>query len=319
MIDIVLATYNGQTFIAEQIKSIQANLDYHTKVNRIIVTDDGSTDDTQEIVLKLSEKDSKIVWVNNTSYKHGPKGNFEFGLMQSSADYVMLCDQDDVWLTHKIEVSIKALLSAEKRATPGTPLLVFSDKQIVDDQLHLICDSYFTLKKINKDWYLKFNQLCQQNVISGCTMLVNRSLINKALPIPERAYMHDWWIALVAHRCGEIIFIDQALIQYRQHRNNTIGAQKRTLFSLFANFMKHFSAFNKSQQAIINQAIAFKQFEQKKQIEPDKTIHILSGFNELSKSEKVSHFYNGNVTRSHFLGRLALLVSLFTKNDNCAE
>lgn len=310
MIDIILATYNGQAFVAEQIKSIQANLGYHDTVSKIIVTDDGSTDNTQKIVLQLAEQDTKIIWVNNTSGNHGPKGNFEFGILQSRADYVMLCDQDDIWLPNKIQVSMKALLSAEKRTTQDTPLLTFSDKQIVDEQLNLICNSYFTLKKISKSWHLKFNQLCQQNVMSGCTMLINRALINIALPIPQQAYMHDWWLGLVAHRCGEIVFVDQPLIQYRQHSNNTIGAQKRTLFSLCAKFNMHLAAFNKSQEAIINQAIAFKEFEQKKQIKSDTTIHILSCLNELSRPEKIAHFCNGNVTRSHFLGRLALLASL---------
>jgi len=108
------------------------------------------------------------------------------------------------------------------------------------------------------------------------------------------------------------VFIDQALIQYRQHSNNTIGAQKRAVFSVCTKFSTHLTRFKKSQQAVIKQAIAFKAFEQKKQIEPDKTISILSGFDELSRNKKIAHFFNGNVTRSHFLGRLALLISLLT-------
>ncbi|MEL0630696.1 glycosyltransferase family 2 protein [Psychromonas aquatilis] len=315
MIDIVLATYNGEAFIAEQIKSIQSNTGYQTRINKIIVTDDGSTDCTQKIVLELAEKDPKLIWINNTTDIHGPKSNFQFGLKQSSANYIMLCDQDDVWLPHKIETSITALLEVEKRTSPQTPLLVFSDKQIVDEQLQLICDSYFTLKNISKNWHLKFNQLCQQNVVSGCTMLVNRALINKALPIPEKAYMHDWWLALVAHRCGEIVFIDQALIQYRQHNHNTIGAQKKTFFSLCKKFITHLNTFKKSQQNIVKQAIVFKEFEQQNRLSPDTTISILSCFNDLPLKKKIVYFYNGNVTRSHLFGRIALLITLLTNKN----
>lgn len=312
MIDIVLATYNGQAFLAQQIKSIQNNVGYHKWVNKIIVTDDGSTDDTQNIVAILTEQDSRIIWIDNTSGSKGPKDNFAFGLSQSTAEYIMLCDQDDIWLPHKIETSIKRLQQSESTSLPQTPLLIFSDKQIVDENLLPICNSYFTLKNISKEWHLQFNQLCQQNVISGCTMLFNRALIDKALPIPEKAYMHDWWIALVAHRCGEIVFIDQALIQYRQHYANVIGAKQRSLFSLCFQFFKHLKAFKKSQQAIIKQAIAFKEFEKINKMIPDATISALSSLNYLPISKKISFFCKGNVTRSHFLGRLALLISLLT-------
>ena len=312
MIDIVLATYNGQDFLAEQIKSIQTNVGYHKWVHKIIVTDDGSIDNTQNIVATLAEQDNKIIWIENTSGKKGPKDNFAFGLSQSTADYIMLCDQDDIWLPHKIECSMQHLKQAESTLPPHTPLLIFSDKQIVDENLQQICNSYFKLKNISKEWHFKFNQLCQQNVISGCTTLFNRALIDKALPMPEKAYMHDWWLALVAHRCGEIVFIDQALIQYRQHHANVIGAKHRGLFSLCFQFFKHLKAFKKSQQALINQAIAFQVFEQKNKMIPNRTINILSSLNYLPIHKKISYFCKGNVTRSHFLGRLALLISLLT-------
>lgn len=310
MIDIILATYNGQAYLAEQIKSIQESIGYQKWVNKIIVTDDGSMDNTNSIVAQLAKKDSKINWVKNTSVMKGPKHNFAFGLTQSNADYVMLCDQDDIWLPHKIETSIERLLKAEKKSSPETPLLVFSDKQIVDEQLTMISDSYFRLKNIPKDWHVQFSQLCQQNVISGCTTLFNRALINKALPIPDQAYMHDWWLALVAHRCGEIHFIDTCLIQYRQHSNNTIGAKKRTLASLCLKFSTHFNAFKKSHLSVIKQAIAFQRFEQKAKLSPDTTINVLANLNESSRRKKISYFYQRKVTRSHFLGRVALLYLL---------
>ena len=119
MIDIVLATYNGQKFLAEQIKSIQLNHGYQRWINRIIISDDSSTDQTQEIVANLSKQDAKITWVTNSSHKKGPKFNFHFGLTQSKAPYIMLCDQDDIWLPHKIEESIQALQKAEKKLWDG--------------------------------------------------------------------------------------------------------------------------------------------------------------------------------------------------------
>ncbi|WP_413694112.1 glycosyltransferase family 2 protein [Psychromonas sp. KJ10-2] len=310
MIDIVLATYNGERFLVEQVKSIQACIDYHTLVSRLIIVDDGSTDNTLNLITQLAKQDQRIELHLNESGLHGPSHNFGYGLTKTSANYLMLCDQDDIWFPEKISVSIQHLKQAENRLPPNTPILVFSDKQIVDENLQLICDSYFSLKNISKDWHRTFKQLCQQNVVSGCTTLFNRALMEKALPIPEQAYMHDWWLALVAHRCGEIVFIDKALIQYRQHHHNTIGARERSVISLFLKFTHHLRQFKKSQQGIINQAIAFKQFEQKNKLSENETLAILSSLNSATLCKKMSYFCKGKVTRSHFFGKVALLVSL---------
>ncbi|WP_417697048.1 glycosyltransferase family 2 protein [Psychromonas sp.] len=310
MIDIVLATYNGERFLEEQVRSIQACVDYHALVSRLIIVDDGSTDNTICLIQDLAKQDHRIELHLNESGLHGPSHNFAYGLTKTSANYFMLCDQDDIWFPEKISLSIQHLKQAESRLSPQTPILVFSDKQIVDEELQLICHSYFSLKNISKDWHRTFKQLCQQNVVSGCTTLFNRALMEKALPIPDQAYMHDWWLALVAHRCGEIVFIDKALIQYRQHHHNTIGARERSLSSLLFKFTHHLRQFKKSQQGIINQAIAFKQFEQKNKLSENETLAILSSLNDATLCKKMSYFCKGKVTRSHFFGKVALLVSL---------
>ena len=310
MIDIVLATYNGDAYLAQQLSSIQHSEHYHQWINRIIVSDDGSSDNTQKIVEQLQKQDSKITWVENTGQTKGPKSNFSFGVGESNANYIMLCDQDDIWLPTKIEKSIQKIKEAEQKLGSQTPILVFSDVQIVDENLNEISPSYFTLKHISKDWYLNFDNLCQQNVVSGCSLICNRALIDKAFPIPESAYMHDWWLAMVASRCGYIGFIDQALMQYRQHDHNNIGANKRTKLDLCQRFLFHLAQFEKSVVQIIKQAQVFKAFEREHNLPANNTIQLLATLEQLGRLQRVKLLTNKSITRSNFAGRIALLIVL---------
>ena len=221
----------------------------------------------------------------------------------------MLSDQDDVWLCDKIETSIERIQQLEKQSG-NVPLLVFSDKEIVDNKLQLLCTSYFKLKKIPKNWHLTTGQLCQQNVVSGCTMLFNRQLLDKALPIPEQAYMHDWWLALVATSCGKLELIDRPLIKYRQHGANAIGANKRTLWHLIHAFKYHLEQFETSFLAVVAQSKAFKNFAEKEKILFDPVMMNLSKIESLGRHHRVKLFFNKSITRSSFLGRVALLIVL---------
>ncbi len=309
MIDIVLATFNGERYLAEQVKSIQRNHVYSEQVARLIIVDDGSTDKTQEIVRLLALTDPKIEWVSNNSKLHGPSNNFSFGLSLTTAEYIMLSDQDDVWLPEKIAVSLSQLQSLAKTST-DLPQLVFSDKLIVDAKLNLISKSYFSLKSISLDWHLKFEQLCQQNVASGCTMLFNRALLVKALPIPAKSYMHDWWLILVASRCGKIKLIKQPLIQYRQHENNSIGAKKISKWRLISEFYSHLHKFEQSFLKTSLQAQAFKKFEENEKIAENYTINALANIQHYDRIKRVKLLLKKTITRSHLFGKIALLIVL---------
>jgi len=309
VIDIVLATYNGERYLAEQIESIQGSIEYSSLVNRLIVVDDGSTDKTPEIVKRLLSKDNKIEWHLNSSGKSGPANNFSFGLSLTTSDYIMLCDQDDIWLPSKINTSIIELLAIERKL-PDKPVLVFSDKLIVDEQLNIISRSYFQLKKIPFDWYLSFENICQQNVGSGCTMIFNRKLLDMAVPIPKKAYMHDWWLMLVASKVGRIELIKTPLIKYRQHQNNTIGVNQISIFKKVWDFKFHFERFKQSLSKIINQAQAFKEFEKKHGLQSNDTINSLAKILTLSRFDRIKLVLNKSIFRSHPLGNVTLLLVL---------
>lgn len=307
MIDIVLATYNGERFLAEQLKSIQANHGYNKLISRLIVVDDGSSDKTLDIVRSFQQSDIKIELIINDSGLHSAKNNFAFGLTKSTAEFIMLSDQDDIWFPEKLEY---LWAKVQKQKELSKPFLIFSDKHIVDEQLNVICDSYFKLKNIPKNWHESFSRLCQQNVVSGCTTLFNRALLDKALPIPQGAYMHDWWLALVAKGCGELVFIDKPLIKYRQHETNAIGAKSHSIFQLMSQFPVHYDHFKASFLAICEQASAYQEFEKTYKLHPNRTIYSLTTIKKQNLYHRIINFCHGRVTRSHFLGRVMLFVIL---------
>ncbi|MBU3951926.1 MAG: hypothetical protein KJ658_07270, partial [Proteobacteria bacterium] len=110
------------------------------------------------------------------------------------------------------------------------PVLVHSDAEVVDTHLNTVCPSFMAYQGICHNRVNPLNNLLVQNFVTGCTLMVNRKLLELAYPVPEAALMHDWWLALCAAVSGRIEFADRPLIRYRQHRNNQVGAKSVTLY-----------------------------------------------------------------------------------------
>ncbi|PIB18031.1 glycosyltransferase family 2 protein [Vibrio rotiferianus] len=310
-IDIVLATYNGAVYLKEQIESIQNNQAYSSLVKSFIIIDDGSSDATEEIVADYASSDSLIKWVPSSGKSLGPSGNFCRGIELTSAPLVMLCDQDDVWFEDKIVTSYESIKPYIGSAIPA---LAYSEMHIVDNRCQLIADSYFKFKSIPYSWPSDWGNLLQQNTVSGCTSIFNRALIDKSLPIPSDAYMHDWWLALVAKQFGVLIFIEKPLIAYRQHQFNTIGAKKRSLRGIG----KQFQRFEQSVHDVVKQAAAFLRIYGKEmdELEAKKELEQLRVISELPRSslmKKISLYQNGMLGRSHALGTVLLMIVVLLK------
>lgn len=220
-IDILLATCNGAPFLEELLDSILAQ----THGNwRLIIRDDGSTDNTPRIIGKyLANYPDKVSLLRDKGETLGPCGNFARLLQHSTADYTMFCDQDDVWLPEKIGLTFEKMRKLEFAHGKESPLLVHTDLRVVDSTLQLISDSLWRYQTTNPD-ATSLNRLLVQNVATGCTVMINRALRELALPIPEEARMHDWWLALVAAVFGHIGHLSQPTILYRQHGRNDSGA-----------------------------------------------------------------------------------------------
>jgi len=221
-IDILLPAFNGADYIGIQIESIQKQgyADW-----RLLIRDDGSTDQTVAIIKEYALQDKRIYLIGDGNESLGVIKNISCLLGRSNAEYVMLCDQDDVWLPHKIEKSLDILLQMEKDA-PGFPLLVYSDLKVVDRSLKEIAPYFRQFQHLDPASSERIGRLLVQNVVVGCTMIMNRHLVELSFPMPESALMHDWWIALVACALGKVGYIHEPTVLYRQHGSNTLGGRR---------------------------------------------------------------------------------------------
>lgn len=222
-IAIMMAVYNGQDYLEQQIISIIQQ----TYTNwRLFIRDDGSSDASLDIVKRIVNIDDRITLINESELVGGgSKENFaairEYVKANYNFSYFMFSDQDDVWCPQKVEKTLCACKDAE--AECDGPVLVHADLEVVDAELNTLGPSFVAYRALDvnrKD----LNHLLVQNNVTGCTMLWNRKLDNLVEMNDSRVAMHDWWMALVASLFGEIRFVDEPLVKYRQHGKNVVGA-----------------------------------------------------------------------------------------------
>lgn len=222
MIDILLAAYNGEKYIARQLESL---LEQTCQDFTLRICDDCSTDRTADIIYHYAKRyPNKIVFTVNEKNSGSAAFNFFKLLQNSTADYVMFCDQDDVWFKDKVELSLEKIRQAEDNYGSGTPILLHTDLTVTDGELNTISPSMFALQHLNFE-QTAVNNLAVQNIVTGCTMMLNRELVNRLTYIPVSVPVHDWWIALYTACCGKIVFYDRPTLFYRQHTTNVCGAQ----------------------------------------------------------------------------------------------
>lgn len=220
-IEILLATYNGERYIREQIESV-VNQDYDNWVVR--ACDDGSTDHTYDILKEYQEKfPDKFIIEKQEKGSGSAKLNFFHLIKKSTCEYVMCCDQDDVWLRNKISLTMQEMKKIE---VPSLPSLIHTDLKVVDDKLQVISESFFAHSNLRKKF--GYHDLLIQNHVTGCTMMMNRALVDLLNTEMNYEYilMHDWLAAIVATSNGNVGFVDQPTILYRQHAINSVGAKK---------------------------------------------------------------------------------------------
>jgi glycosyltransferase involved in cell wall biosynthesis len=223
MVHIIIATYNGEKYISEQIESIlsQTYTDYVIYINDV-----NSSDNTVAIAKQYQKKYPDKIKINvNAVGSGGAKHNFWLLVQNASeCDYMMFCDQDDVWLEDKVAFSIDAMQKAEDQYGRETPVLFNTDLIIVDSELKVIHKSFKKAHNVNH-YKTKLNQIVSQNTVTGCTMVINQALIKLLTHKPKYFVMHDWWIELVAAAFGKIIYSDKKTILYRQHGKNVVGVR----------------------------------------------------------------------------------------------
>ena len=247
LISVVLATYNGSKFLINQLESIYQQT--YTNIE-VIVCDDKSTDLTQNILATYEKTHSLRYYINET--RIGVVGNFAKAISYAQGNYIALSDQDDVWLPNKLKVSFQKIKELEQRFSNKIPLLVYTDLQVVDDNLNCISPSYWKYRKLDQS-KLQLNKILVENFMTGCTALMNKATVELALPIPKEALMHDVWFLLVAFSFGQTSYLNEQTVLYRQHSNNVIGSSGKS------NFQKLSSAIYKiknSKFGLLNEEIS---------------------------------------------------------------
>ena len=276
-IAVLLATYNGEPYIGEQIDSLlrQSYTEWE-----LYIHDDGSKDRTPEIIHTYEQTYPDLIHVLPSKPCGGAKENFFYLMSQVAAPYVMFCDQDDVWLPEKIEETISRMEALEAQSGTKIPVLVFSDLSVVDGKLNLIADRMSIYQKLYPD-RVRPENLMIQNVITGCTVMVNRALVEFALKVEDTDYviMHDWWCALVASVFGRIFYVDKPLILYRQHGTNSVGVKKISSVKYLQAKLKNRRGIKRSLAATQQQTALFVNTF-------SVSDPVLSGYGQLSKKNK---------------------------------
>lgn len=215
-IHILLSTYNGEQFLAEQIQSIQQQTVQDWK---LLIRDDGSTDRTREIIREFVAQDSRIHWINENESKNlGVIKSFHNLAQFEEADVYFFSDQDDVWLPQKLELSL-----AEARKNPAEmPLMVYMDLTVVNQDLEVLSSSMIRSQSGHANTELV--QELTENTVTGGVAMVNHALI-QLWNQTEDILMHDWYLALLATAFGKLVYIDQPGELYRQHEHNVLGAR----------------------------------------------------------------------------------------------
>ena len=219
-----MAAYNGAPYIQEQMDSIlcQSDINWH-----LTISDDGSTDGTDAIIDEYVCRHPDRMQREYSGRRFGgAKEHFLWMTEQCDADYIAYCDDDDTWRADKLEKLRKAMRGAESRFGSNTPILVFSDQTVTDERLNMLAPSLMRYQKQYFD-HFDYRSILMQNVVTGGAMMINRALAKLALECkdPSQVIMHDWWMAAVAARFGEIVYIDEPLGAYRQHGHNSVGAK----------------------------------------------------------------------------------------------
>ena len=296
-IDILLATYNGEKYLKEQIESI-LNQTYSNI--RLIISDDCSTEKTKEIIKAYEEKDNRII-----SYFHeknlGYVKNFEFLLSKVENEIYMLSDQDDVWLPTKVEHTYEKLKETDAD-------LVFTDLEVVNEKLETIYPSFndfMLLSRKIKKYLHSYRLQYLYNCVTGCTLMSKKKFIKMILPIPTQSKyaIHDTWIACTVANNGKMEYLDEKTIKYRQHGNNQVGTDKishkfsklqqvRDLFievklGLFRTYVENDRIFNDELKEKNKKALNyFKMIKDKKHV----NFRQWNVFHDLYKTETFSYY-----------------------------
>jgi glycosyltransferase involved in cell wall biosynthesis len=221
---ILMATFNGELFIKDQVKSIQ---DQTFENWQLLIRDDGSSDSTADIIRNFSNSDPRIKIIHRQGENIGVIKNFECLLktaQNNNDEYIAFCDQDDFWKPEKLQKQFLEMKKMEARYGQNMPILLFTDLQVTNSNLEIQNSSFMNFQGISNAENISLGHLLKQNIVVGNTIMINKALLEIALPFPENIHMHDWWLALCAASFGIIKYLPCQTVLYRLHEKNQVGA-----------------------------------------------------------------------------------------------
>jgi len=213
-VSVALAAYNGEKYLAQQIRSIVSQMNQY---DELVLSIDPSTDNTEVIAMSFANNDNRIKVLKGPG--KGVIRNFENALSHVSGEYIFLSDQDDVWHESKVSISINALSQNGVAA-------VVHDAVVTDENLHAKQGTVF-----NGKFYSGVIRNIIRNRYIGCCMALKRSALTAALPFPANLPMHDQWLGIVAKKCGKVTFVNTPLINYRRHEKTVTGRSRAKIIT----------------------------------------------------------------------------------------
>ncbi len=217
-VQILMSTYNGAAYLREQLDSL---INQSFTNWQLLIRDDGSKDDTVKIIEQYESIHPDRIKQVFSAEGGGSSVSFTGMLKFVESPYCMFCDQDDYWESNKIEISLNQLKELEKE---DPMCLVFTDMEVVSDDLKANLGSFLGLQKLNPSWIKNPNNILAQSIAAGCTMIFTLDLIKMIKPINADLFQHDHWVLIHAAIYGNVGYCDQKTMKYRQHSHNTIGS-----------------------------------------------------------------------------------------------
>ena len=202
MVSVAIATYNGEKYIYDQIRTVLDNLNSEDEV---IISDDNSNDKTIDII--KSFKDSRVKIYDGP--QKGIVENFANAISKCKGDIIFLCDQDDIWYPNKVKHVCDVFESTDC-------ILVEHDARVVDEKKNVLYESFFEHRNVRAGFWKNY----MRNTYHGCLMAFRRELVQYLNPFPKKGCLHDQWIGLVAERKGKIVFLPEILMEYKRHSGN---------------------------------------------------------------------------------------------------
>ena len=282
MITVLLASYNGERYIEQQLDSLleQTYGDF-----KILISDDGSKDGTLGIIKDYIKRYPNKICLLEGEPTGSAKKNFMKLLNACNSEYMMFCDQDDYWNKEKIEITYKKMQELEAKRS-GLPLLVHTDLFVADAGLNIISESFFEYQKISPDRNKLENVLVQNNV-TGCTVMINKRLADMLkAKTPQKYIMHDWWINIIATAFGTVDYINQPTMYYRQHSDNEVGAKNATGMDFLVSKIKNIGKVKKNYYDSFSQAKSFAELY-KNELSAEQ-LEIVNAFASLADKNMIS-------------------------------